>query len=253
MKKPMIKLLSLSLASSLLLSANVFAGTWHQQGTQWKYESDGSYAANNWIMDQNTWYHFDKDGMMQTGWILDGGSWYYLDSSGAMLANTSRSIDGVNYNFDSSGRWIESAQTVSGWNGNTFTNTDFNYSITFTDNFTSNSVDNATAHFSVETKNAIIMADGVEIPDYINIEEYMNTFYQEFLNEIQGSTQQVNKTSIQLGDYQFTKIHSTYENQLDVDLYWTYSDSKILCFAVACTPAAQSKVQQTLSSIKRLH
>lgn len=252
MKKSLLKLLSTTLCCSFLFCNSVFGGTWHQQENQWKYEDNGTYVTNNWALDQNVWYHFDTSGTMQTGWILDNGSWYYLDASGAMIANTSRMIDGVNYSFDGSGKWIEPTQTATGWNGSTYTNNEFNYSITFADSFTPQALSDATTHFSVQTKNAVIMADGIEVPSYINIADYMNTFYQDFLNEIQGNTQYVSETTVQLGSYQFTKMHSTYENQLDVDLYWTHADSKLLCFAVACTPAAQPKVQQTLNSIQKL-
>ena len=40
---------------------------------------------------------------MATGWVRDASSWYYLDEIGVMVTGE-RTIDGVVYFFDPSGR-----------------------------------------------------------------------------------------------------------------------------------------------------
>ena len=40
--------------------------------------------------------------MITNDWIQDG-SWYYLGSNGAMVKNTTMTIDGTSYTFNSSG------------------------------------------------------------------------------------------------------------------------------------------------------
>lgn len=50
-----------------------------------------------------SWYLFDDKGVMQTGWQ---GDYYYL-SGGKRAVNTSLTIDGVKYRFDSKGKYTE--------------------------------------------------------------------------------------------------------------------------------------------------
>lgn len=67
---------------SVLISFPVFAGTWEQQESSWKYiNDDGTYA---------------------TGWINDNGKDYYLDANGNMLADT---VTPDGYYVDGSGAW----------------------------------------------------------------------------------------------------------------------------------------------------
>lgn len=61
------------------------SGTWSKSKDVWTFKkSDGSYAANEWVMADGSWYWFNQEGIMQTGWIKLSDVWYYLNPSGAM-------------------------------------------------------------------------------------------------------------------------------------------------------------------------
>lgn len=55
---------------------------------------------------------------MQTGWIQVNGVYYYLDpADGRMVAGTSRTIDGVTYQFADNGACNTSVNTNNVYNG----------------------------------------------------------------------------------------------------------------------------------------
>ena len=65
---------------------------------------DGSGAmVTGWLKEGSSWYYLQLSGAMATGWVRDASSWYYLDEAGVMVTGE-RTIDGVVYFFDSSGR-----------------------------------------------------------------------------------------------------------------------------------------------------
>lgn len=65
---------------------------------------DGSGAmVTGWLKEGSSWYYLQLSGAMATGWVRDASSWYYLDETGVMVTGE-RTIDGVVYFFDSSGR-----------------------------------------------------------------------------------------------------------------------------------------------------
>lgn len=74
------------------MSMTSFAG-WEQEGTSWKYNDNGTYAANGW-----RWIDGNGDGVAEC---------YYFDSNGYMLANTT-TPDGYTVNAD--GAWYELSQ-----------------------------------------------------------------------------------------------------------------------------------------------
>lgn len=76
---------------------------WQKIGGKWYYFTSGGQMVTGWKKIGNTWYYFESGGAMKTGWLKSGGKWYYFESSGAMLANTSRTIGGKTYRFNSSG------------------------------------------------------------------------------------------------------------------------------------------------------
>lgn len=80
------------------------AGRWERDDHGWWYaQPGGGYVSADWLKWKDNWYHFDENGYMQTGLIFDNGAYYYLEEDGAMVADSSREIDGITYNFDSSG------------------------------------------------------------------------------------------------------------------------------------------------------
>lgn len=71
-----------------------YAEGWQKaaDGKRWWWQrSDGTYAANEWLLVNNHWYLFDAAGYMVTGWHrwngttcdpADGsGDWYFLDNT----------------------------------------------------------------------------------------------------------------------------------------------------------------------------
>jgi len=68
------------------------------------FRLDGSGAmVTGWLNEGSSWYYLQPSGAMATGWVRDASSWYYLDETGVMVTGE-RTIDGVVYFFDPSGR-----------------------------------------------------------------------------------------------------------------------------------------------------
>jgi len=102
------------------------ASGWKYINDKWYYFSDGGQRQTGWITVDGKkyymngaavlqtgwkkiggkWYYFNTSGDMKTGWFKDKGKWYYLQASGIMAADTSLTIDGKKYSFNSSGVWI---------------------------------------------------------------------------------------------------------------------------------------------------
>lgn len=140
MRKTKIALIACGL--SILFCFSAYAG-WVPEETKkewgnenYRYEQDGQYLTNQWI-------EFE-------------GDWYYLGADGFMLFNITQNIDGVNYTFDSLGRWTE--QSVLQYHNDQvlYSNLNLNYSIEF-------------------DRSKVIVPDGFFLIDINNIETL--TFY----------------------------------------------------------------------------
>ncbi len=55
-----------------------------------------------WIRKNDNWY-FKIKGDYVKGWWVSDGYWYYFDKQGVMVHNTTITIEGKNYTFDSEG------------------------------------------------------------------------------------------------------------------------------------------------------
>lgn len=102
----------------------------------YSYHFEDTKMSTGWIdVDEHT-YYFREDGSMATGWRWlvendeDGWNeyWYYFGTNGKMTKNTERTVDGVKYAFDESGRML------SGWVASDFTSSG-------TDNLSTNNID----------------------------------------------------------------------------------------------------------------
>lgn len=83
------KILTATLAGILTISMSMTAlAGWEQEGTNWKYNDNGTYATNGW-----KWIDGNNDGTAES---------YYFDSTGVLLANTT-TPDGYTVNAD--GAW----------------------------------------------------------------------------------------------------------------------------------------------------
>lgn len=87
-----------------LRGSGAMATGWRSLENQWYYFKSSGDMATGWINDNGTWYFINNNGQMQTGWFSDQNNRYYLDpTSGAMAANTTLTVDGVNYSVNESG------------------------------------------------------------------------------------------------------------------------------------------------------
>ena len=80
------------------------ASGWANVDGTWYYlEPPAGAMVTGWVQDGGAWYYLTASGAMATGWVKDGAYWYYLDEGGVMVTGE-RTIDGIAYSFDSSGR-----------------------------------------------------------------------------------------------------------------------------------------------------
>ena len=80
------------------------ASGWVSVGGTWYYLDPATGAmVTGWLKEGSSWYYLQPSGAMATGWVRDASSWYYLDVTGVMVTGE-RTIDGVVYFFDPSGR-----------------------------------------------------------------------------------------------------------------------------------------------------
>lgn len=88
-------------------NGNRAAGKWLQINNAWYYfNGSGIMVKNTWVKDSAGWCWMTGDGRMaKSQWIKDHGYWYYLNANGHMVTGTQK-INGKQYRFDASGRWI---------------------------------------------------------------------------------------------------------------------------------------------------
>ena len=93
---------------------------WLSDGTN-KYYMDpaNGIMSTAWKQIDGYYHYFNNSGHMQTGWIQVNGTYYYLDPSadGRMVAGTTRTIDGVAYQFASNGACNTNVNTNNVYNG----------------------------------------------------------------------------------------------------------------------------------------
>ena len=69
--------------------------------------NDTMYVSNDWykwtVSDDMVWVYVENGVITSSKWIKWNNGWYYVDSNGIMLANTTTTIDGKSYHFNSSG------------------------------------------------------------------------------------------------------------------------------------------------------
>ena len=73
------------------------------------FDSGVLVTKTGWVKLSGNWYYVkNSNGEAHTGWKKDGGKWYYLrNDDGSMIANTTTSIGGKEYTFDTSGALVE--------------------------------------------------------------------------------------------------------------------------------------------------
>ena len=85
-KSKVMRILSGTLAASMLFVTPVFAGEWKQEGSSWKYQNDdGSFTTNNWQWINGKSYCFDANGIMYANTTTPDG--YTVNADGAWTVN----------------------------------------------------------------------------------------------------------------------------------------------------------------------
>lgn len=85
-KNKVMRILSGTLAASMLFATPVFAGEWKQEGSSWKYQNDdGSFITNNWQWINGKSYCFDANGVMYVNTTTPDG--YTVNADGAWTVN----------------------------------------------------------------------------------------------------------------------------------------------------------------------
>ncbi|MBN1069056.1 choline-binding protein A [Clostridium botulinum] len=72
----------------------------------WNYFNTDGAMLVGWYKIGDNWYYSNADGAMRTGWLQEGKTKYYLNDDGTMQKGQ-KTISGVNYNFDASGKLVE--------------------------------------------------------------------------------------------------------------------------------------------------
>ena len=86
-------------------SGDMALGWQEIDGARYFFNPSGAMAIG-WKYVDGKFYYLQSDGRMFTGWLQDGGHWYYLDDDGVMVTGK-KTIDGVRYEFSSSGALID--------------------------------------------------------------------------------------------------------------------------------------------------
>ena len=76
------------------------AGWRVEDGIRRYYDSNGDRLEGVCLID-GYYYYLDDDGMYTGGWKLAEGNWYYFQSNGHAYANTTVTINGKSYTFNS--------------------------------------------------------------------------------------------------------------------------------------------------------
>ncbi len=89
----------------------MLAERWVDDGAYTYYlDKSGHMVSNCWIKGyEDKWYYYKADGVEASGWEKIGGYWYYFDpdNEDVMLCDCTKTIEGVEYTFDASGRWVK--------------------------------------------------------------------------------------------------------------------------------------------------
>lgn len=101
----------------------VFApsGQWVSGWTWDAYTYDNGYTECGWYYanSDGTPYDYNTSDDVDGGWLQSGSYWYYIDNDGEMAQNTTRTVNGVKYYFNSKGQmvtgWYQYGNTVSDW------------------------------------------------------------------------------------------------------------------------------------------
>lgn len=210
-------------------------------------------AFAGWVQVDNGQWIYEENGTQLTGqWLKDNGVWYYLGADGIMLANTTRNIDGVDYTFDASGKWLDPASAKTGVYDGVYKNIELKFSM---------QVPAGIAYEIDEKGNLYLDSDSIimtttsfpDLPSYANATELADLFTTELVSEIDYLVKMDYQTNTQIGEFSCKRTHFT-ANEYDIsaDLYTSVQDNGFFCVFVAYSASTKTTVQNSLNSLKRL-
>jgi len=229
-----MKLRTLVIAAGLaaFFSFPAMAGWVEIDNGQWTYEQDGSRVSGEWIQDQ--------------------GKWYYLNTDGIMLAGTTQTIDGTEYSFDGSGRWIEPSAVQTGVNGSVYTNTDFSYTLEIPSGMAYSLEDNGSLNLGSDTT-LINIGHLVYTAGDVNVTERAEAFVSNFKGDIETDFAFQYTTEVTMGDRAFTRYHF-YSGQYNasVDLYISIQENGFMSVFAGYVQSTEPTIQNILRTMKKL-
>ena len=84
----------------------VMATGWLLDGGKWYYLDGEGIMKTGWIKVGADWFHMNSSGVMSTGWLKSGNSWYWLDPASGAMATGTKTVEGRESSFASSGAWL---------------------------------------------------------------------------------------------------------------------------------------------------
>lgn len=89
-----------------LNSSGAMVTGWKKVSGKWYYMNFSGAMQTGWEKVDGKWYYLDSSGAMKIGWLKTGGKWYYLDLISGSMVVGSKLIDGIEFEFASSGALI---------------------------------------------------------------------------------------------------------------------------------------------------
>ena len=84
----------------------VMATGWLLDGGKWYYLDGEGIMKTDWVKVGADWFHMNSSGVMSTGWLKSGNSWYWLDPASGAMATGTKTVEGRESSFASSGAWL---------------------------------------------------------------------------------------------------------------------------------------------------
>ena len=87
-------------------ASGVMATGWLLDGGKWYYLDGEGIMKTGWVKVGADWFHMNSSGVMSTGWLKSGNSWYWLDPASGAMATGTKTVEGRESSFASSGAWL---------------------------------------------------------------------------------------------------------------------------------------------------
>lgn len=247
-------------------------GGWsYGEGGGWQYvKADGSYGANEWALDENgLTYRLDANGRIAySAWVDEGGRWKYVDEFGHMVTNITKTIDGVQYTFDSQGYMVEgSERTAVSYetgvvSGQAYSNRWANLLMKFPDTAQLILGDGSAYSYPLEAGENMYYwyNDGsgyLLTLDYADSTQQLDRYLEMLIEYAAYFDYTVDSTgTVNMGGYEYKAVKTSRLNSDGTtdheDTYFRQIDGKRMEIAIEYTGDRQASVDQILAAIQKL-